>query len=371
MGPIIGGALIGGATSLISNLFGRKNTSDANKANMKIAQMNNQFNAEQAKQNRDWQEKMIGEQNEYNTAVNQRQRLEQAGLNPYMMMNGGSAGSAQGASTTGSQASSVSTPAMQAYRPDFSSLSSSISSVAQARLQSSQANNVDIQNFSLRDKLQAEINKTIGDTDFLKLGKSAQEYYKSMGQQVAQLQIDSLTQQNKNQKIAGTLMDAQTTYQLLRGDAQATINKYLDDQQSLDVLQKSAMYDNLIRDGTLKENQAKLLIAETLVAQARAKGQNISNKIAESTADDLINANNMRNQYDAGYYGALGYGNNAKSMAKMDFQRNKYASEEQRYSAGIRGKDYHSYGLRNSIEYGSKLFQGVGNAIGTVRRFRR
>ena len=52
---------------------------------------------------RDWQEKMLQKQmdyntdmwnkdNEYNSASNQRKRLEEAGLNPYLMMNGGENG---------------------------------------------------------------------------------------------------------------------------------------------------------------------------------------------------------------------------------------------------------------------------------------
>jgi hypothetical protein len=46
-------------------------------------------------QQRNWQENMWNKENFYNTASAQRQRLEEAGLNPYLMMNGGSAGVSQ------------------------------------------------------------------------------------------------------------------------------------------------------------------------------------------------------------------------------------------------------------------------------------
>lgn len=48
-----------------------------------------------AKAQRDWQEKMYLMDRDYNTAVNQRKRWEEAGLNPNLMMNG-SAGSVSG-----------------------------------------------------------------------------------------------------------------------------------------------------------------------------------------------------------------------------------------------------------------------------------
>lgn len=69
----------------------------------------NEFNAEQAQLNRDFQEKMLQKQqdyatdmwnktNEYNSASAQRERYEAAGFNPYMMMGGVNAGVAQSAS---------------------------------------------------------------------------------------------------------------------------------------------------------------------------------------------------------------------------------------------------------------------------------
>ena len=44
MDPVTGSALIGAGASLLGNLFGSKSQSDANKTNLKIAQMNNEFN---------------------------------------------------------------------------------------------------------------------------------------------------------------------------------------------------------------------------------------------------------------------------------------------------------------------------------------
>lgn len=81
-----------------------------NKTNMEIAQMSNEWNErmldKQIAYNREAfdaevanQWKMFEAENEYNSASAQRQRLEEAGLNPYVMMDGGNAGTASGSSS--------------------------------------------------------------------------------------------------------------------------------------------------------------------------------------------------------------------------------------------------------------------------------
>lgn len=81
-----------------------------NKTNFEIAQMSNEWNErmldKQIAYNREAfdaevanQWKMFEAENEYNSASAQRQRLEEAGLNPYVMMDGGNAGTASGSSS--------------------------------------------------------------------------------------------------------------------------------------------------------------------------------------------------------------------------------------------------------------------------------
>lgn len=101
--------LISAGTSLLGGAFNgkmnKKAAKEYNKGQKEIAQMNNTWNAIEAEKNRDWQSAQTDKQNqwnldqwnrenEYNSASSQRARLEEAGLNPYMMMNGGSAGQA-------------------------------------------------------------------------------------------------------------------------------------------------------------------------------------------------------------------------------------------------------------------------------------
>ena len=128
----IAGGLLGIGSSAIQNSQNRQNVRETNQMNYKINQMNNQFNERMAMQQRDWQEDMWNKENEYNTASAQRQRLEEAGLNPYLMMNGGSAGVA-GSSGTGATASSAGSAVMHPFQADYSGVQQAIGSVFQSR----------------------------------------------------------------------------------------------------------------------------------------------------------------------------------------------------------------------------------------------
>ena len=103
LGSILGAAGSGLSTlgGLVTGLVGSKRNlqaqREANQMNLRIAQMNNDFNAAMMQKQMDYNLDMWNRSNEYNSASAQRKRLESAGLNPYMMMNGGSAGTASNA----------------------------------------------------------------------------------------------------------------------------------------------------------------------------------------------------------------------------------------------------------------------------------
>ena len=83
--------------SIAGGLFGKKGSDNAAKLQYKIAQETNANNYKIAQENNAFNERMVDKMNDYNSAVNQRKRLEEAGLNPNLMMNGGSAGIATSA----------------------------------------------------------------------------------------------------------------------------------------------------------------------------------------------------------------------------------------------------------------------------------
>lgn len=98
------GSIIGSIGANRTNKTNLQIARETNKANMQIAQEANEANYRLWKEQNQANIDMWNMENEYNSATNQRKRLEDAGLNPYLMMNGGDAG------TAGSISSATPTP---------------------------------------------------------------------------------------------------------------------------------------------------------------------------------------------------------------------------------------------------------------------
>lgn len=100
LGSILGAAGSGLSTlsGLVTGLVGSKRNlqaqREANAMNMRIAQMNNEFNESMMERQMDYNLDMWNRSNRYNSASARFQRLKDAGLNPYSIMSGDSAGSA-------------------------------------------------------------------------------------------------------------------------------------------------------------------------------------------------------------------------------------------------------------------------------------
>lgn len=101
--------------SVISTGFGLFNQNRQNKLALKMQREQNEWNNQQRLDQNSWNLQQWNRENEYNSAVSQRQRLEAAGLNPYMMLNGGDAGSAS--SLTGQPATTSLGVGPSTYNP--------------------------------------------------------------------------------------------------------------------------------------------------------------------------------------------------------------------------------------------------------------
>lgn len=196
------GSAIGAGSSLIG---GAASTAAQNAANKEIAQMNNAFNEKmfdkQVAYNKEMYQQQLGDQwkfyndskqnawdlvenhqqfqtdmwnknNEYNSASAQRERLEAAGLNPYLMMNGGSAGTAQamsgsaGAAPSGAapSAQGVTPPTATPYSADYSGITAGLgraidvlSSMPDRKVKEAQADNLRIEGKYIAGKAMAQI----------------------------------------------------------------------------------------------------------------------------------------------------------------------------------------------------------------------
>ena len=116
---VIAASAIGAVASTAGNVA---STAITNRKNRNLNQMNNEFNAEQAQLNRDFQLEMWNRNNAYNTPTAKRQRMEDAGYSPYADMSGMSV--VGGSVPSGDSASASQMPSMQA--PDFSNIGQAI-----------------------------------------------------------------------------------------------------------------------------------------------------------------------------------------------------------------------------------------------------
>lgn len=300
MDPIITSALIGAGASAAagagSAIASGKMNRRAVKYNKWALQEQQRFNAEQAQLGRDWQEQMIAQQNDYNLAqwnreneynspAAQRARLEGAGLNAALMMQGqGSIGQAQagrpaaapvGAPTATSGLSS----APQFHKPDFALFSQAVDSFFKNKLVDTQATSQGLDNL-----LKARYGDTLSQ---LSIGKSSAE-------------IDNLRAMSARNY-------ADTALASLKADEQRILNKYLSPAQQLSLITKMAEYASITEGTKLKSAQYRTEVARELQIRAEAEGKKISNQVARKTADGLIEAMNSENRFRA-YDNALGYG---------------------------------------------------------------
>lgn len=352
--PLVLGGIIAAGASLAGNAIGSASQNKTNQTNIDINRENNAFNAEQAQIQRDWQEKMWGMNNAYNSP----NAMISRGLNPFVQGSAAMAGSRSPASG-GSAATASPVPSLQAFRPDFSDVGSALASMAQARASMINAE----QNAALTPFL---INKTLGDTNYRNIGIGASGYWnKDTGRESALLDQSKEYQELKNMEFAGRLTKAQESQILLDAEAQRTLNKYLDDQQQADLFIKGQTLANLYAQGALTEAQYKTEMAKAIKLSVETNGLRIQNRIAEETADSLIYANIQANRAQG--LSSLWDAKNVNILKGVEYSKEKAVRDYYKWTAKEKQKDVNSYELRNALDYGTRIVQGAGNVIGSMR----
>lgn len=123
-----GGSIVG---SLINGIFGSNDQKNAIRAQAQMQEDAQQwqtamshdaqaFNAAEAQKNRDFQEKMVNQQNEWNSLSAQVKRAQAAGVNPFAMIS--PSGSSAASSPSGATASSGGWPSVS-WAPNYSAQS--------------------------------------------------------------------------------------------------------------------------------------------------------------------------------------------------------------------------------------------------------
>lgn len=349
--PLVLGGIIAAGASLAGNAIGASSQNKTNQTSIDINRENNAFNAEQAQIQRDWQEKMWGMNNSYNSP----NAMISRGLNPFVQGSAAMAGSRSPASG-GAAASASSAPSLQAFRPDFSDVGSALASMAQARAAMLNAES----NAALTPYKMQQI---LGDTNYRNIGVGQSGYWNaSTGRRSALLDQSKEYQELKNMEFAGRLTSAQEAQILLDSEAQQILNKYLDEQQQADLFIKGQTLANLYAQGALTEAQYKNQMAQAIKASAETNGLRINNRIASQTADSLIYANIHANRA-RGISSSWDF-TNVNAIKKGKLQQDEALRDYYRWSSKGKQKDVNSFELRNALDYGIRIFQGIGNTIG-------
>lgn len=353
--------LFGGVGSVVSGAIGAKSTSDTNKTNLKINQMNNDFNAREAQKARDFQLDMWNKENEYNKASSQRKRLEEAGYNPYM--NDAQAGTATGMSGT-SAATAAGALSQNPYTPDFQSVGVNLASALKMMSEKKQT---DIENLNMSDLLRSQIWQNLGATDWRNASPEARAYNLSQGRKAAELGMASLEENLSNQRWSNNLLVANIANSLLDAKAKTVMNKYLDENQRAELNIKAANYEYLIMSGQMKRQEVNNLIADEVLTYAKANGQKISNRIAEETADKLIKATNDTNMYFGDYYGSRANYSRQDAFHDSSILRSSAGSAAEEYS---RSKfDTKLQPWREAVNSANMIFNGIGSGLDSYTNF--
>lgn len=353
--------LFGGIGSVVSGAIGAKTTADTNKTNLKINQMNNDFNAREAQKARDFQLGMWNRENEYNSASSQRKRLEDAGYNPYM--SDAQAGTATGMSGT-SAASAAGSAAQIPYTPDFQSVGVNLASALKMMSEKKQT---DIENLNMSDLLRSQIWKNLGATDWRNASPEAREYNLAQGRRAAELGMASLEENLSNQRWSNNLLVANITNSLLDADAKTILNKYLDQQQQAELNIKAANYEYLVMSGQLKRQEVNNLIAEEIETYARANGYKIRNHILSETADDLIRATNNTNFYFGSYYHSRAFNAGADAFHDSSILRSSAGTASEKYKQSAFDTKLQPW--RESLNSINMLFNGLGSGLDSYTNF--
>lgn len=300
---------LGAVTSGLGTVAGLISNSQTNSSNQKINQQNIEFQREQnqldrdfnsaeAEKNRNFQQQMQEYQNQWNSASSQRQRLEEAGLNPYLMMNGGSAGTASGSTASGAQASSSSNgaPSMIPNQSAAGVIMQGAQQFNEAYLQQVQADNVKAQTADILAKLagykdmlpdmKAQLKATVNSINQGIQTNLADQHVKE-----AQARNYDKASQKADKEMA--ILDKELSY--------------MDENQSLKVRSIIASIAVAYSQKYLNYKSASKMIAETLTENATRDGKVKLLKAQESkefwsSINEFLDANTSDEEFNSDTY---------------------------------------------------------------------
>lgn len=284
----VGNAFTGGMFGLAEAGVNSYSQNKANKTNLQIAQMNNQYNERMMEKQMAYNTDMWNKENAYNTASSQVQRLKDAGLNPYMALSGsssaGMATSANGVSAPTAQAANV-----QAYN--------SGGQITQAIMQGYQADLATARQKADIDALQQNMQLKTFET----MSKLANERWDRMTKrQQHQMNksllryADGLNYYELEQRKANVELTRRQTEGVVADNvAKELVNKRLPQQLANDIALQGADLALKAANRDLTIEQAQNMFFDTWKKQLQGDKQALDNNLMRKTWNDLLRISRM------------------------------------------------------------------------------
>ena len=117
----------------------------------------------------------------------------------------------------------------------------------------------------------------------------------------------------------------------------------------------------------MKRQEVNNLIAEEILTYAKARGQKISNRIAEETADKLIKATNNTNMYFGDYYGSRGNYVRQDAFHDSSILRSNAGSAAEGYKQS--SFDTKLQPWREAVNSANMIFNGIGSGLDSYTNY--
>lgn len=267
-------------------------TEQTNQANKEIAQMSNEYNQQMLERQIEQEWDMWDAQNEYNSASSQRQRLEDAGLNPYMMMDGGSAGTASGMTSPTPQPAVV--PQMQGatMQPADMSGLSGLRGIASRFVELLQAQE-DIKGKQLSNEGLNIENQYKADMFMVEMYKKMKEAgladSKRVGQDIMnRFQPEMLSAELQQKKTDTMFRNLQAQGQLIANLSAMEWYKVLPIQIQQTIEQKAVEINNLRLMGKLTEAETRVKVHEAVTEFYKSRVAHDDATVSNATVKDRI-----------------------------------------------------------------------------------
>lgn len=369
--PLIGSALISGASSLLGGIFGSGAQSSANRTNLQIARETNQMQYQMFQEQNAFNERMYNQMQQYNTPAAQMQRYNDAGINPYIAAGNVQSGNAQSALQSAQPLPLHTAQVMpvDAFKDSFSQIGNVISQYAQNELALSQAQKnraeagwVDRLNGAQFNKMSAETNNLYQQGSLLGLDYKMKN--DTLGNYIKLSDLSVLNAEKTNEQLDVITQSARLENALKNIDL--GIQSKYGERMFVATLSKT-LAESFATNASVRQRDAQIAIdkqnantnaknAQTNAAVGGAQIQNlVSNAIKtaeETTGIKIDNATSAKIQK----YVIDTYHSDAKTAAN-----GAHASHN---AAVISDYDMDTYYTDKYFKRGSDIVKGIGLGVG-------